>query len=78
MNDIAQVLADPQVAARNMLVSLEDPAAGRLQLAGNPIKLSGHPDPTTRPPAPGLDADRARILAELGVTPEKDEGEDRA
>jgi CoA:oxalate CoA-transferase len=34
-------------------------------MAGNPIKLSGHADPDTRSPAPELDGDRARILAEL-------------
>ena len=65
LNDVANVLADPQIAARNMVVSLEDPQAGRLELAGNPIKLSGVRDPDTRPPAPELDADRERILAEL-------------
>jgi CoA:oxalate CoA-transferase len=70
LNDIAAVLDDPQVAARNMIVSLDDPVAGRLQLAGNPVKLSAFPDPATRPPAPELDADRPRILAELAGPPE--------
>ncbi len=65
VNDIAAVLDDPQIAARNMIVAVEDPSAGTLALAGNPIKLSGVDDPATRPPAPELDADRAAILAEL-------------
>ena len=65
VNDVAQVLADPQVAARNMVVSAEDPAVGAIQMAGNPIKITGYDDPRTRPPAPDLDADRRRILAEL-------------
>jgi len=65
LNDIAQLFADPQVASRNMLVSADDGAGGRLQMAGNPIKLSAHQDPPTRPAAPALDADRRRILAEL-------------
>ena len=64
VNDIAQVIADPQVAARNMLVGIEGMA---LRVAGNPIKLSGFPDPALRAAAPGLDADRAQILAELGL-----------
>ena len=64
VNDIAQVIADPQVAARNMLVGIEGMA---LRVAGNPIKLSGFPDPAVRAAAPGLDADRAQILAELGL-----------
>jgi len=65
VNDIAQVVADPQVAARNMLVAIEGLS---LRVAGNPIKLSGFPDPATRAAAPALDADRARILAELGLS----------
>ncbi len=65
LNDVAALLDDPQVAARNMVVTARDPAAGEVQMAGNPVKLSGHPDPTTRRAAPDLDADRERILAEL-------------
>ena len=65
VNDVAQVLANPQVAARNMVVSAEDPAVGAIQMAGNPIKITGYDDPPTRSPAPDLDADRRRILAEL-------------
>ncbi len=65
INNIAEVLADPQVLARNMLVSVEDPVMGRQRMPGNPIKLSAFLDPPTRPPAPELDADRDRILAEL-------------
>jgi CoA:oxalate CoA-transferase len=34
-------------------------------MAGNPIKMSAFPDPTTRPPAPALDGDRATILREI-------------
>ena len=65
IHDVAGVLADPQVRARHMIVSVDDPVAGRLEMPGNPIKLDGREDKTTRPPAPALDADRAAILAEL-------------
>ncbi|HXZ86786.1 MAG TPA: CoA transferase [Myxococcota bacterium] len=65
LNDVAAVLADPQVRARHMIVSVDDPVAGRLDMPGFPIKLDGAPDPDTRPAAPELDADRAKILAEL-------------
>jgi len=41
-------------------------AAGRLRIAGNPIKVSDIADPATRAPAPGLDQHRAEILAMLG------------
>jgi CoA:oxalate CoA-transferase len=67
VNNIAQALAHPQTEARNMLVSVDDPVTGTLKLAGNPMKLSAFADPATRPPAPDLDADREKILRELGL-----------
>lgn len=65
INSVDRALADPQVVARNMVVSLTDPVAGELRLAGNPIKLSAFPDPKTRPRAPELDGDREKILREF-------------
>jgi CoA:oxalate CoA-transferase len=65
INDIAGIVADPQVRARNMIVAIDDPDAGPLKLAGNPIKMSEFSDPTSRPPAPALDEDRAAILRSL-------------
>jgi CoA:oxalate CoA-transferase len=66
VNNIAQALAHPQTAARNMLIAVDDAVTGPLELAGNPMKLSAFADPPTRSPAPDLDADRDRILRELG------------
>jgi CoA:oxalate CoA-transferase len=65
INNIAQALAHPQVAARNMLISVPDPSGATLKLVGNPLKMSAFADPPTRDPAPDLDADRAAILKEL-------------
>ena len=65
INDIPHVMADPQVAARHMVVSVNDPVAGQIKVAGNPIKIVGMAEPTTFRPAPGLDADRSSILAEI-------------
>ena len=62
INRVDDVLADPQVAARNMVIRAQDPVAGEVQMAGNPIKLSGYPDPTERPPAPELDQHRQAIV----------------
>jgi CoA:oxalate CoA-transferase len=67
INNIAQALQHPQVPARNMLVETTDAAGKTMRLAGNPMKLSAFPDPTTRAPAPALDGNRAAILRELGV-----------
>ncbi|MDQ1398628.1 MAG: CoA:oxalate CoA-transferase, partial [Acidimicrobiaceae bacterium] len=82
INDVAAVLADPQVAARRMVVTLDDPAPGPpgtvglgglagLRVAGNPIKLSGVADPVVRPGAPALDADRESILAGMSELRER-------
>jgi CoA:oxalate CoA-transferase len=67
VNNVEQALAHPQTAARNMLISVEDPVTGPLKLAGNPMKLSDFADPPNRSPAPDLDADRDKILHELGL-----------
>ncbi len=67
INNIAQALQHPQVAARNMLVSVPDPGGKTLKLVGNPLKMSAFADPPTRDPAPDLDHDRAAILKELGL-----------
>ncbi len=67
INNVAQALEHPQVAARNMLVTVEDPVSGRLKLAGNPLKSSAFADPPTREPAPELDGNRATLLRELGL-----------
>ncbi len=67
INNIEQALQHPQVAARNMLVDTVDPVIGPLKLVGNPLKIWGFEDPTSRRCAPDLDQDRESILAELGM-----------
>ncbi len=68
INDVGQVMADPQVIARNMVVTAIDPVAGPLKMAGNPIKMSAFDDSSVRDPAPELDADRDGIISGLGST----------
>jgi CoA:oxalate CoA-transferase len=65
INDIAAVLADPHIRARHMIVSVDDPVAGVLEMPGFPVKLDGQVESDVRAPAPELDANRAAILAEL-------------
>jgi len=60
INTVADAVEHAQVRARNMIVS-----ADGLRMAGNPVKLSGFPDPPTRRPAPHLGADGERIRKEL-------------
>ena len=62
INSVADMVADPHIADRNMIVETDDPVAGAVRMAGNPVKLSAYEDPPARPPAPGLDEHRARIL----------------
>jgi CoA:oxalate CoA-transferase len=66
LNTVAHTVSHRQVLARNMVVDIDDPKAGPLRIAGNPIKLPAHPDPTSRGVVPELDGDRARILAQFG------------
>jgi hypothetical protein len=48
-----------------MIVSIADPDIGQLQVAGNPIKMSGVPERGEHTPPPPVDGDRAAILALL-------------
>ncbi len=66
IQNVIEVLADPQIIARNMVVSVGDSVSGPITAAaGNPIKMSGLDDVTSRPAAPNLDADRDQILSWL-------------
>ena len=67
LQDTAQALNHRQVRARNMVIETAFPDGQPLMAAGNPVKLSGYTDPTTRPKAPRLDEHRAAILKELGI-----------
>lgn len=67
INDVATVMAHPQVEPRRMVIEVDDPKVGRIKVAGNPVKLSGYEDPLERPTAPDVDQDRDKILAELGI-----------
>jgi len=69
INTYAEVVTDPQVAARNMIVEVDDPQAGRVKLFGCPIKMSAFTDSHERSTAPDLDADRERILADFPADP---------
>lgn len=63
IQNVEQVLRDPQILARNMVVDVLD-RNGRpaFKAAGNPIKMSNLNDPPVRPAAPDLDGNRGEIL----------------
>ncbi len=64
INNVAQVMADPQVQAREMIVAVEHPVAGMTELPGIPIKLSETPG-SVRRPAPLLGENTDEILMSL-------------
>ena len=65
INDYAQVFADPQVVAREMVVETEHPTLGRLKTLGSPIKMSATPPDVSRR-APLLGEHTDEVLVETG------------
>jgi crotonobetainyl-CoA:carnitine CoA-transferase CaiB-like acyl-CoA transferase len=67
VNDMADIYADPHVAARRMLTEVEQPDGSRpVTLAGQPIKMTrSYTGIRTRPPLLGEHTEE--ILAEVGV-----------
>ena len=65
VRDVGEVLADPQIAARDMVATLEHPTAGATRVIGTPIKLSDTPG-SVRTPPPTLGQHTDAVLGELG------------
>jgi len=67
INDYASVFADPQVAARGMVLETDHPVLGRLRTLGSPLKMSATPaDASRRAPLLGEHTDE--ILSEFGLS----------
>jgi len=64
--DTGEVLSDPHLRARDMIVEIEHPVRGRYVTVGNPVKLSA--SPTTISAAPLLGQHRREVLKELGYS----------
>ena len=64
INTVADIVNDPQIKARNMIVELEHPVAGHLKMAGVPVKMSATPGAVERP-APMLGQHTAELLKEI-------------
>ena len=67
INDYAQVFADPQVLAREMVVETDHPTLGRMRTLGSPIKLSATPPDVSRR-APQLGEHTEEVLTEAGFS----------
>ena len=67
---IAESLRDPQLLARDMVITVKDPVLGDIQLVGDPMKLSENPVKTDVP-SPTLGQDTKAILLGLGYRQEE-------
>ena len=67
VNKIGDMLADPQVAAREMVLEVDHTRAGKVKALGTPIKFSRTPGAVTRA-APVLGEHTREILESLGYS----------
>ena len=67
INSYADVFADEQIVAREMVVDVSHPALGRTRALGSPIKLSATP-PAVRRRAPQLGEHTEQVLREAGFS----------
>jgi formyl-CoA transferase len=67
INNYAQVFADRQLVARDMVHETEHPTLGRLRTLGSPLKFSATPADATRR-APLLGEHTEEVLAEFGFS----------
>ena len=67
--DTGEVLSDPHLRAREMIVDVDYPTRGTYQTVGSPIKLSGSPVTVQRPPLLGEHTEEL-LGALCGLSPE--------
>jgi crotonobetainyl-CoA:carnitine CoA-transferase CaiB-like acyl-CoA transferase len=65
---VEEVIADPEIAQRRMLIDSDYPTRGKIRVAGTPIKMSAAPDddrPMRRPPE--LGEHTTEVLGSIGI-----------
>jgi CoA:oxalate CoA-transferase len=64
INTMIMACKDPQIRAREMIVEVEHPIAGRYQMAGNPVHMSAYPKTAYRP-APVLGQHNREVFRDM-------------
>jgi len=67
---VAEVFADPQIEAQDMVIEVDQGPRGIVRMVGFPVKLSDTPA-RLRHPAPELGAHTDEVLAEAGLSEEE-------
>jgi formyl-CoA transferase len=70
IRDVAQAMDDGQTRAQGLVIDVEHPTLGRLEVSGAPYHFDGKPVRARQAP-PLLGQQTAEILAEVGYTPEE-------
>ena len=70
VHSVAEVFADPQIQAQNMVLEVDHPGHGLVRLLGFPMKFAQAPN-SVRLPAPDLGQHTDDVLMELGFTAEQ-------
>jgi len=70
ISTVDEIVEDPQVRAREMLVQIDHPSAGRITIPGLPVKCSATPGSIRRPP-PRLGEHTVDVLTDLGIHPDE-------
>jgi crotonobetainyl-CoA:carnitine CoA-transferase CaiB-like acyl-CoA transferase len=67
VRSFSEAVKDPQTKANKMLVDVDHPGTGSLQLLGTPVRLHGT-KPVSPTHAPGLGENTKDILSEIGYS----------
>ena len=65
INTVDKLFTDPQVAARNMLIEVDQPGMGKVKIAGNPVKMASVEADADHHPAPALGDSTRDILVNM-------------
>lgn len=65
INTVDKLFTDPQVAARNMLIEVDQPGMGKVKIAGNPVKMASVDADADHHPAPVLGSSTRDVLVNM-------------